>query len=251
MAGNTTPIFSRVGDIQGGALLQTGVSDYTGTNVAIIPIFNADVTNGGFVQRLRFKAGAGNNAVTVARVWINDGVLNQTSPLSVPQWGAVTPSTTGGSLNTGTFYAKIQAVDQWGGTGIASTETAAISLTGAPGNTGSITYNWTGTSGASYYRVWVGPAAGGEYAYFTTTTNAFVQTVPYITGQIANPADYGSNNMFYGEVSLPATTAIATAATVEVDYPMNIAIPPGFRVLVGLGTTVSGGWIVTAIGGKY
>ena len=251
MAGNNAPIFSRVGDIQGGVLLQTGVIDYTGTNIAIIPVFNADVTNGGFVQRLRFKAGAGNNVATVARVWLNDGVLNQTSPLSTPQWGAVTPSTTGGSLTTGTFYAKIQAVDQWGGVGLASTETAAISLTGSPGNTGSITYNWTGTSGASYYRVWVGPAAGGEYAYFTTTTNAFVQTVPYITGQIANPADYGSNNMFYGEVSLPATTAIATAATVEVDYPMNIAIPPGFRVLVGLGTTVSGGWIVTAIGGKY
>ena len=251
MAGNNAPIFSRVGDIQGGVLLQTGVIDYTGTNIAIIPVFTADVTNGGFVQRLRFKAGAGNNVATVARVWLNDGVLNQTSPLTTPTWGAVTTSGTGGSLNTGTFYAKLQAVDQWGGITPASTETAAISLTATPGNTGVINFSWPGVTGAASYRVWVGPAVNGEYAYFTTSTNSFVQTVPYISGQIASPADYANNNMFYGEVSLPATTAIATAATVEVDYPMNIAIPPGFRVLVGLGTTVSGGWIVTAIGGKY
>ena len=251
MAGNNAPIFSRVGDIQGGVQITTGASDYTGTNVVTIPVFNADTTNGGFIQRLRFKAVGGTTNATVARIFINNGTLNQLSPLSVPQWGAVTPSTTGGSLNTGTFYAKIQAVDQWGGVGTASTETAAISLTGAPGNTGSITYNWTATSGASAQRVWIGPAAGGEYAYFNTTTNSFTQTVPYITGQIANPADYGSNNAYYGDVSLPIVSASLTAATTEIDYPMNIAIPPGFRVLVGLGTTVTGSWSITAIGGKY
>jgi hypothetical protein len=60
-----------------------------------------------------------------------------------------------------------------------------------------------------------------------------------------------SNNSFYGEVSLPATTAIATAATVEIDYPMNFAIPPGFTIYVGIGTTVSAGWVCTPIAGEY
>lgn len=60
-----------------------------------------------------------------------------------------------------------------------------------------------------------------------------------------------SNNVFYGEVSLPATTAIATSATIEIDYPMNFALPAGFRIYVGLGTAVAAGWVVTPIAGKY
>jgi len=60
-----------------------------------------------------------------------------------------------------------------------------------------------------------------------------------------------TNNMFYGEVSLPATTAIATAATVDIDYPMMFALPPSFRIYVGLATAVSAGWVVTPIAGNY
>ena len=50
---------------------------------------------------------------------------------------------------------------------------------------------------------------------------------------------------------LPATTASAVAATIDVDYPMNLALPPGYHILVGLGTTVAAGWTVTAVAGKY
>jgi len=60
-----------------------------------------------------------------------------------------------------------------------------------------------------------------------------------------------TNNTFYGEISLPATTAIATAATVEIDYPMGFALPAGFRIYVGLATAVAAGWVVTPIAGKY
>jgi len=59
------------------------------------------------------------------------------------------------------------------------------------------------------------------------------------------------NNVFYGEISLPATTAIATAATIEIDYPLNFALPAGFRIYFGLGTAVSAGWVATVIAGKY
>ena len=59
------------------------------------------------------------------------------------------------------------------------------------------------------------------------------------------------NNMFYGELSLPATAVSQTAATVELDYPMNLALPPGYRVMVGFGGAVATGWYVTGIGGKY
>lgn len=60
-----------------------------------------------------------------------------------------------------------------------------------------------------------------------------------------------ANNVFYGEVSLPATTAIATAATVEIDYPMEFALTPNFRIYVGLGTTVAAGWVCFAVAGEY
>ena len=60
-----------------------------------------------------------------------------------------------------------------------------------------------------------------------------------------------TNNAFIGEVSLPATTAIATAATVDIDYPLNIALPPAFRIYFGLGTAVAAGWCCTAFAGNY
>jgi hypothetical protein len=60
-----------------------------------------------------------------------------------------------------------------------------------------------------------------------------------------------TNNTFYGEVSLPATTAIATAATVDIDYPLGFALPPGFRLYFGLGTAVAAGWVAIVIGGNY
>jgi hypothetical protein len=60
-----------------------------------------------------------------------------------------------------------------------------------------------------------------------------------------------TNNSFYGEVSLPATTAIATAATIDVDYPMDFALLPSFRIYFGLGTAVAAGWACTAIAGQY
>lgn len=60
-----------------------------------------------------------------------------------------------------------------------------------------------------------------------------------------------TNNQFYGELSLPATTASATVATVDLDYPMNFAIPATFRIYVGLATAVAAGWVVTPIAGNY
>lgn len=145
MSANTQPIYSIAGDVSvdSGTTMATtfttAAADYTGataTNNKLV--FTANATNGGFIQRLRFKA-IGTNTASVARIFLNNGSANTTA----------------------------------------------------------------------------------------------------------------ANNSFYGEVSLPATTAIATAATVEIDYPMNFALPPGFKIYVGLGTTVSAGWVCVAIGGEY
>lgn len=145
MAANTTPIYSITGDQSVDdattmpSTFTTAAADYTGATATHNKlVFTADATNGGFIQRLRFKA-IGTNTASVARIFINNGSTNATA----------------------------------------------------------------------------------------------------------------ANNAFYGEVSLPATTAIATASTIEIDYPMNFALKAGFRIYVGLGTTVAAGWVCTPIGGQY
>lgn len=60
-----------------------------------------------------------------------------------------------------------------------------------------------------------------------------------------------ANNSFYGEIALPATTAIATTSTIDLDYPMNFGLNPSFTIYVGLGTTVAAGWVCTPIAGEY
>lgn len=145
MPGNTDPIYSRIGDVSSNGTtgmapsLTTAAADYTGVSANNKLVFTADGTNGGFVQRLRFKAAGGNAAATVARIYFNNGTDHTTA----------------------------------------------------------------------------------------------------------------TNNSFYGELSLPIVAAIATAATIDIDYPMAVPLPPGFCIYVGLGTTVAGGWIVTPVAGKY
>ena len=141
MAGNATPIFSRVGSISLGSAITAVVTDYLGTGANNVVLnYTADATNGGFVQRIRFKA-AGTNAVSVARIYFNNGSTNATA----------------------------------------------------------------------------------------------------------------TNNTFYGEISLPATTGSTTAATVDIDYPINVALPPGYKIVVGISatTTLANGWVPTVIAGQY
>lgn len=143
MAANTDPIYSKSGAVGlgGGVGIGTSVvSDYDGTGANNVAVFTADATNGGFVQRIRFKA-KGTNNVSVARIYINNGSSN-------------------------------------------------------------------GTAG---------------------------------------------NNSFYGETSLPATTASTTTATIDLDYPMNFALPAGYKIYVGISAAagLASGWTVTTIAGAY
>ena len=84
----------------------------------------------------------------------------------------------------------------------------------------------------------------------TGTTSATVARIFLNNGGNGSAA----NSALYGELSLPATTAVVNAATIDVDYPMNFALNPGFRLFVAFATapSVAGvGWVVTPIAGKY
>ena len=82
-------------------------------------------------------------------------------------------------------------------------------------------------------------------------TNAIAVARIYLNNGSINTT--ATNNTFYGEISLPATTATTTAATVDVDYPMNFALPPAYRIVIGISatTTLASGWVPTVIAGAY
>ena len=256
MAGNQAPIFSKVGDIQGSVILTTAAADYSGNNINNVIVYEADQPNGGYLQRLRFKS-LGTNVATVARIYINEGYLPIPGTSSVPGTPTAVVNNGAGSgvLQSGSYYAVVQSVDQYGQPSLFSAESTLATVTS---NTANIVFSWTPSYSAVKYRLFVGPTAGGEVLYYTTSSNVNNYTVTTATidpvtdlPDQGQPKDFISNNYFYGEVSLPATTATQTSATTDIDYPINLAVPPGYHIVVGLGTTVAAGWTVTAVGGIY
>ena len=92
MPANTQPIFSSAGDVQWGTSVITTANtakDGTGT---VLTVFTADTSNGGFVQRIRFRS-AGTNIATVARVFINNGLTNTTASNNI-LWDEITLAAT-------------------------------------------------------------------------------------------------------------------------------------------------------------
>lgn len=114
------------------------------------------------------------------------------------------------------------------------------------------TGDYTGVS-ANHALVYTADATSGGYLRYLkfVSTGTNIATVARIYLNNGSTNGTATNNKLFGQISLPATTATNTAATVELTYPMDIALNPGFRIYVGLGTTVASGWSVTAVGGQY
>jgi hypothetical protein len=114
------------------------------------------------------------------------------------------------------------------------------------------TADYTGVS-ANHAKVFTADATNGGFIarlrFKATGTNTASVARVYINNGATHAT--ATNNTFYGEISLPGTTATNTAATADIDYPMNFALDPAFQIWVGLGTTVAASWICTAIGGKF
>lgn len=144
------------------------------------------------------------------------------------------------AANTSPIFSLLGEVASDSATAMAPTfTTAAADYTGATATHNKVVFTADPTNG--------GYIAKLRFKAIGTNT-ASVARIFLNNGSAATTA---ANNSFYGEVSLPATTASATAATIEVDYPMAFALNPGFRIVVGLGTTVAAGWVCTGIGGQY
>ena len=81
MPANVQPIYTRLGDIQwspSAATVSNNTADLTSGTTYLI--FTSDTTNGGYVQKIRFKPLPGaNSSATVARIWLNNGGSTTTS----------------------------------------------------------------------------------------------------------------------------------------------------------------------------
>lgn len=107
----------------------------------------------------------------------------------------------------------------------------------------------TGTVNA----VWTADATNGGYLQYIKckALGTNTQTVArfFINNGGANST--ADNNVLFGELTLGSTTGSNTSALQEYTYPMNIAIPPGYKVNVTIGTAVAAGWEFSGVGGAY
>lgn len=254
MAANTVPIFSKLGAIgQSMTLTAAATGDYTGVSPYVREVFASDETNGGFIQKLRFKA-KGANVATVARVYINRGGINTNFAVAMAAPTGV-PSATGGSMLTGNYYGMVIAIGPKGSQSVIGAYSTVAAVSSATG-IGSIAWSWATVPGATKYRLYVSPwSTATTYSayssrYFESVTNSYSQTTMPETGTFDDPTI--GNQFLFGEVSLPLISAAsATAGFSDIEYPMNLALPPGYEVYVGLATAVASGWVVTGIGGTY
>ena len=134
------------------------------------------------------------------------------------------------------------------------------SLRGALANDAGTGMNQLVTAAANDY---TGIDADVALAFTAGANGSFVQRIRFKAGgtntasvariYLNNGSSPGTatNNVFYGEQSLPATTASAVAATMEIDYPLGFALPAGWRIYFGLATAVAAGWVATVIAGDY
>jgi hypothetical protein len=140
--------------------------------------------------------------------------------------------------NTKPIYSNQGEVSNNAGTGMNQLITAAANdYTGIDADVSKV---FTAGANGSYLRRLRFKAGG---------TN--VATVARVYINNGSDPTVATNNTLYGEVTLPATSASSSAATADIDYNMDLALPANFRIYVGLATAVAAGWVVTPVGGRY
>lgn len=145
--------------------------------------------------------------------------------------------------NTNPRYTISGDVSSNGTTGMA---TGAVTATG----------DFTGVS-ANHVLVFTADATNGGRLvgihFEPTGTNTQSVARIYVNNGSTNTT--ATNNSLVGQITLPSTTTSNTAAFGNTDFIFAggaIDLPAGFRIYMGLGTTVAASWVPTPIlGGKF
>lgn len=135
--------------------------------------------------------------------------------------------------NTAPIYSKVGDI-QWPTTALTTANTAKD-------GTGTVLTAFTAdaTNGGYVSRI----------RFRAAGTNIAAVARVFINNGSANSTP--GNNILWDEITLSATTLSEVAALQQYELPLNFALPPGYKLNVTIGTTVSAGYYITVIGGKY
>ena len=133
-------------------------------------------------------------------------------------------------------------------------------LTGLLGPTANTAQDGTGT----IYPIFISDATNGGYiqklVFQSITSTALTVCRVFLsdaTTTVTSGALVGNtsvNTHLYNEIQLPAVTASQTVAAPHLELPLNLALPPGYKVCVTFATSTgvaTTGWAVQGVGGKY
>lgn len=154
--------------------------------------------------------------------------ITVTMPLNVPATPTATPSASGGSLATATYYYKVTAIDA---NGVETPGGAEASAT-VTGPTGSVALSWTAVTGASSYLIYRGTASGAQDVYYTSITNSYTDTGAVSTA--GSPSSYARLvGGTYGAVSAPVLSAIGSlsSATLKVKTTVGLTVDQYVRIV--------------------
>jgi hypothetical protein len=169
-----------------------------------------------------------NNAVDTA--WAQTALANKVnitgtiSMISPPGAPSGTPSTTGGSMATGTYYYELVAFNAYGNT-VGGIQSSGISVTGP---TGSVALTWTAVTGATSYNLYRTTTSG---TYSGTNLIATGITRTSYTDTLATPTSGApsTTDVFNLTTSMSGTLFVTTHAAV-------FYLPTGSQITIGSGT---------------
>ena len=112
------------------------------------------------------------------------------------------------------------------------------------------------TSGTSYLAFTADATNGGyvrEVRIKASPANSTAATVFRIWLNNGSSTGTAANSILIGELGVPATTTSAVNALPDFVYPLNFAMPPGYKIYLTMGTAPggSGQFGAAVIGGKY
>jgi len=137
------------------------------------------------------------------------------------------------SANTAPIYSGVGDI-QWGTTALTAANTTYEA-------TGSVLTVFSASASGSFVQRVRFKASGSTTA---TVARLFINN-----GQSTVTS---SNNILFDEITLAAVTSGSSAATTTFELPLNVALPPAYRILATVATAqANGGWYVSAVGGSY
>lgn len=78
-----------------------------------------------------------------------------------------------------------------------------------------------------------------------------IQTVARIFINNGSSNGTPANNVYYKDATLLASSLSETASMAQTQVDLQLALPPGYKINIALGTAVAAGYMVTAVGGDY